>query len=151
MYSSSESDDEEHARGASKPVFVSTTPIGEPYMRFQGAYLCNLLKLLNESEYNDLSTVIRWHPKIANALQINWKVLQNKFTTVHPTLVRYKVSRQSNQKQCVRPTMNRKLREWNFKMVCDGTDWVTYIYENHLFCRAGLHAELPAARRRRGM
>ena len=118
-------------------------------MRFQGAYLCNLLKLLNEAEHNELGHVIRWHPKLTNALQINWKLLQNNFVKVHPTLVRYKVSRQSNQKECVRPTMNRKLREWNFKMVCDGTDWVTYIYENERFCRSGLHAELPAARRRR--
>ena len=118
-------------------------------MRFQGAYLCNLLKLLNESVETNLVHVIRWHPKIANALQICWKALHQDFDRVHPVLVRYKVSRQTNQQSCVRPTMNRKLREWNFKMICDGSPWVTYIYETHMFCREGQHEALPAARRRR--
>lgn len=147
--SSSDSDSDDGMGGNDRPQFVSNTPLGEPYMRFQGAYLCNLLKLLNEARHTQLQSVMRWHPKIANALQINWKQLHLTFDDVHPTLVRYKVSRASNQKQCVRPTMNRKLREWNFRMVCDGTDWVTYTYENAMFCRTGLHAPLPAARRRR--
>jgi hypothetical protein len=118
-------------------------------MRFQGAYLCNLLKLLNESTHTQIDTVMRWHPKISNALQINWKALNVQFDLVHPVLVRYKISRASNQLTCVRPTMNRKLREWNFTMVCDGTPWVSYIYETALFCSKGLHGSLPAARRRR--
>jgi len=142
--SESESEDED-----ARPLFVSTTPLGEPYMRFQGAYLCNLLKLLNESEHTQLAVVIRWHPKIANALQINWKALNVQFDRVHPILVRYKISRASNKRAFVRPTMNRKLREWSFKMVCDGTQWVSYTYETALFCRQGLHSSLPAARRRR--
>lgn len=118
-------------------------------MRFQGAYLCNLLKLLNESMHTQIADVMRWHPKITNALQINWKELNVQFDRVHPILVRYKISRASNQRTCVRPTMNRKLREWNFTMVCDGTPWVSYIYETEMFCRQGLHGRLPAARRRR--
>lgn len=132
-----------------RPQFVSTTPLGEPFMRFQGAYLCNLLKLLNESTHTQMAAVMRWHPKIANALQINWKELNVQFDRVHPILVRYKISRASNQLTCVRPTMNRKLREWNFTMVCDGTPWVSYIYETEMFCSQGLHGKLPAARRRR--
>ena len=129
--------------------FVSTTAVGQPYCRFQGAYLSNLLKLLNEGTHMGVRDVVRWHPKISNALQINWVVLHRKFDKVHPVLVQYKISRSSNQPSCVRPTMNRKLREWNFKMVCDGTPWVSYIYESDMFCRSGLHTGLPIARRRR--
>ena len=73
--SESEGDDE-------RPQFVSTTPLGEPFMRFQGAYLCNLLKLLNESTHTQMAAVMRWHPKIANALQINWKELNVQFDRV---------------------------------------------------------------------
>lgn len=129
--------------------FVSTTPVGQPFMRFQGAYLPNLLKLLNEATETGLDHVIRWHPKISNALQINWKQLHADFQTAHPKLVQYKVSRTTNQRSCVRPTINRKLREWNFKMVCDGTAWVSYTYETAKFCREGLYESLPVARRRR--
>lgn len=147
----SDSDDDSDIENV-QPVqggFVSTTPLGQPFMRFQGAYLPNLLKLLNEAEHTGLITVIRWHPKISNALQINWKLLHTDFENVHPILVQYKVSRATNQKSCVRPTINRKLREWNFKMVCDGNSWVTYIYETAMFCKDGLYASLPVARRKR--
>ena len=142
--SGSESEDDD-----GRPLFVSSTPVGQPYCRFQGAYLSNLLKLLNESRDMQVDGVVRWHPKIANALQINWKALQQNFAAVHPVLVQYKISRPSNQCVCVRPTMNRKLREWNFKMVSDGTPWVSYIYESALFRRGGSHLDLPVARRRR--
>jgi hypothetical protein len=47
--------------------------------------------------------------------------------------------------------MNRKLREWSFSMVADGTHWVSYVYKSDLFCRQGLQLELPATRRRRGI
>lgn len=143
------SDSSDSAGEDERESFVSTTAVGEPYCRFQGAYLSNLLKLLNEGERMGVGGVVRWHPKIANSLQINWKALHQDFDEVHPVLVRYKISRASNQRKCVRPTMNRKLREWSFKMVCDGTPWVSYIYESALFCKAGLHAGLPVARRRR--
>lgn len=149
MYSSDSESETDDARGSGGPCFVSTTPLGEPFMRFQGAYLCNLLKVLNEAQRTGLGHVLRWHPKISNALQINWSTLYDDFDNVHPTLVRYKISRQTNKKECVRPTMNRKLREWNFKMICDGAPWVTYIYEKDVFCQTGQHEALPAARRKR--
>lgn len=145
-YTSESSDSDSDTERAN---FVSTTAVGEPYCRFQGAYLSNLLKLLNEGERMGVGDVVRWHPKIANSLQINWKALNQNFDVVHPVLVRYKISRASNQRKCVRPTMNRKLREWSFKMVCDGTPWVSYIYESALFRQGGLHTGLPVARRRR--
>ena len=146
--SSSEEDDSDDDMYA-KPCFVSTTAVGQPFCRFQGAYLSNLLKLLDESHQMQVDGVIRWHPKIANALQINWKALHTDFDSVHPVLVQYKISRLSNQRGCVRPTMNRKLREWNFKMVCDGTPWVSYIYESAAFKKGGEYYDLPVARRRR--
>ena len=44
--SSSSSDDDDDGGRAS---FASTPAVGQPFMRFQGAYLSNLLKLLNEA------------------------------------------------------------------------------------------------------
>ena len=122
-------------------------------MRCQGAYLLNLLKLLNEANDLGILQFIRWHTKISNALQINWQALHDDFDTVHAVLVRYKISRGTNRAACVQPTMNRKLREWCFTMVRDGTPWASYIYASDKFCRRGLHSAepLPASRRRRGI
>ena len=150
MYTSSD-DDNDDDNGAAG-TYTSITAVGEPYMRYQGAYLPNLLKLLNESESVGMSQVIRWHPKIANALQINWREFDARFAEVHAVLVKYKISRATNLPVCVRPTMNRKLREWCFSMVAEKliTDWVSYVYKSAQFCRDGLHDDLPSARRVRG-
>lgn len=142
--SSSESDDE---HGAERPTYTSTTAVGKPFSRFQGSYLSNLQKLLNEAEVTGACRVLRWHPKISNALEINWGAFEALFSEVHPVLVQYKLSRASNRLECVRPTMNRKLREWNFKMVCTCTDWVCYIYDTAAFGRAVRYGELPTRRR----
>lgn len=141
--SSSDSDDEEVA----KPVFTSTTAVGKPFSRYQGSYLSNLQKLLNESKLTGASRVLRWHPKISNALEINWGMFETLFHEVHPVLVQYKLSRASNRLECVRPTMNRKLREWNFKMVCTCTAWVCYIYDTDAFGREVHYGQLPTRRR----
>ncbi len=148
--SSSSSDDDDDGERAS---FASTPAVGQPFMRFQGAYLSNLLKLLNEAADLRIEHAVRWHTKISNALQINWRALHDDFDAVHTVLVRYKISRGTNRAVCVRPTMNRKLREWCFTMVADGTPWVTYVYNSDQFCRHGLHSTdpLPASRRRRGI
>lgn len=143
------SDDDEDLQLSSKQEFVSVSAVGNPYCRDQGSYLFNLLKLLNEAQVMGVQHVIRWHPKILNALQINWDSMAklDVFQEVHPTLVQYKLSRASNRPLCVRPTMNRKLREWNFTMVPTHTTWVTYVYENDLFCEHAQHGQLPTCRR----
>lgn len=142
--SSSDSDDDSAVVG---PLYTSMTAIGKPYSRYQGSYLSNLQKLLNEGEVTGASRVLRWHPKISNALEINWAMFETLFHEVHPVLVQYKLSRASNRLECVRPTMNRKLREWNFKMVCTCTAWVCYIYDNEAFGRAVHYGQLPTRRR----
>jgi len=151
--SSGSSDDDEDIAEGRTTSFESTPAVGNPFMRCQGAYLLNLLKLLNEVEDLGVKHVLRWHTKISNALQINWVALHNDFANVHPVLVRYKISRGSNRAACVQPTMNRKLREWCFTMIRDGTPWTSYVYKSAQFCRHGLHSTdpLPASRRRRGI
>lgn len=145
MSSSGESSDDE---GSSKDVvFTSTTAVGRPYSRFQGSYLSNLQKLLNEADQTGISDIIRFSPKISNALEINWQRFDACFDRVHPVLVQYKLSRASNRVECVRPTMNRKLREWNFHMVCTCTEWVSYIYESAAFSPTVNHGQLPTRRR----
>jgi hypothetical protein len=140
--SSSSSDEEEESYR-----FTAQSAVGDPYCRFQGSYLFNLQKLLNEAQEMGVDGTLRWHPKISNAIEINWTALNTSFDHVHKVLVRYKLSRLSNRKGCVRPTMNRKLREWNFTMVPSGTHWVTYIYENNLFGESSRHGDLPVSRR----
>ena len=108
----------------------------------------NLQKLLNEAARVNVEGVIRWHRKISNALEINWAMFADRFEAVHPVFVQYKLSRASNRFGCVRPTMNRKLREWNFHMVSVGTAWVTYIYETASFCKEVGYDALPTHRRR---
>jgi len=141
--SSSDSEDDTPALG----VFTSTTAVGRPYSRYQGSYLNNLQKLLNEGALTGVGRVLRWHPKISNALEINWAAFDQCFDDVHPILVQYKLSRASNRLECVRPTMNRKLREWNFKMVCTCTTWVCYVYDSDAFTREVQHGQLPTRRR----
>lgn len=146
MSSSSDSEDE-HA--AERPQFVSAAPVGQPYSRYQGSYLFNLQKLLNDGDKLQMSGVMRWHPKISNALEINWHQFSEQFEHTHQVLVRYKLSRGSNRFECVRPTMNRKLREWNFHMVTAPSQWVTYIYESDAFNEFATHGMLPTHRRLR--
>jgi len=148
-YSSANStDDDDDDEGAGpRPLFVSTTAVGEPYCRYQGSYLFNLQKLLNEAHMVGVEGVIRWHRKISNALEINWAMFAGDFEIVHPVFVQYKLSRASNRFGCVRPTMNRKLREWNFSMVSVGSNWVSYIYETAAFCKDVGYDALPTHRR----
>lgn len=143
------SDDESYSSADDRETYTSTTAVGEPYCRYQGSFLSNLQKLLNEVHTLGGQRVIRWHRKISNALEINWAEFGKMFATVHPIFVRYKLSRASNRFTCVRPTMNRKLREWNFFMVSVSAPctWVTYIYETASFCSAVTHDTLPTNRR----
>lgn len=133
------------------PLYTSITAVGEPYCRFQGSFLSNLHKLLNEVDEVGGNNVIRWHRKISNALEINWSEFAKRFQAVHPVFVQYKLSRASNRFACVRPTMNRKLREWSFSMVSVSAPctWVTYVYENALFCKDITHNALPTNRRQK--
>lgn len=151
--SSSSDDDDDDCHGdrlayGSTP-FVSVSAVGQPYCRYQGSYLFNLLKLLNEAPQMGVAHVVRWNRKIWNAIEVNWTLMTcpDVFTAVHPVLVKYKLSRASNQPACVRPTMNRKLREWNFIMIPTHTEWVTYVYENERFNPRAQHGELPTCRR----
>jgi len=144
MSSSSSEDDDDNA---SRELFVSVTPVGQPYSRYQGSYLFNLQKLLNDAAALKITFAVRWHSKISNALEINWHRVSTDFSTVHEVLVNYKLSRGSNRYACVRPTMNRKLREWNFYMVVSSGHWVTYIYESALFGRSAVYGMLPTHRR----
>jgi len=149
--SGSDDDDDDDNDSTERPLFTSVTAVGEPYCRYQGSYLFNLQKLLNEADRMGVLDVIRWHPKISNALEINWSHFAKNFESVHPVLVKYKLSRASNRLSCVRPTMNRKLREWNFRMVSACPHWVTYVYESSA---CGLEVEyggLPTHRRRKGI
>ena len=151
LTSSDDEDDPCHSLGNKQ--YVSVSAVGKPYCRYQGSYLFNLLKLLNEADAMQVSSVIRWHSKILNALEINWDALTQAhvFEQVHPVLVQYKLSRASNQPVCVRPTMNRKLREWNFTMIPTHTHWVTYVYETDRFNPHAQHGELPTSRRHVGI
>ena len=142
--SDSESDDDDEGR------YTSSTAVGEPYCRYQGSFLFNLQKLLNEAELVGVRGVIRWHRKISNALEINWAEFARSFARVHPVFAQYKLSRASNRFSCVRPTMNRKLREWKFNMVGIPSPWVTYIYASAAFSRGVAYDALPTHRRRPG-
>ena len=146
--SSSDSDDDD-GKNCSSTQYVSAPPVGQPYSRYQGSYLFNLQKLLNDSNTLGTTHVMRWHSKISNALEINWQRFSEEFDSVHKVLVMYKLSRGSNRFECVRPTMNRKLREWNFHMVAAASPWVTYIYESAAFNRYASHGMLPTHRRTR--
>ena len=144
---SSSSDDE--CDKITRRSFAPLSALGQPYCRYQGSYLFNLLKLLNEAHEMKVTHVFRWHTKILNALEINWTLLtcEDTFDQVHPVLVKYKLSRASNRPSCVRPTMNRKLREWNFSMIPTHTSWVTYVYQNEKFNPHAQHGQLPTCRR----
>lgn len=143
--SDSDSSDDDLERG----TYVSAAPLGEPYSRYQGSYLFNLQKLLNDAAQLQVEHAVRWHGKISNAIEINWSKISACFDTVHPVLVSYKLSRKSNRFKCVRPTMNRKLREWNFSMVPSTSAWVTYVYASDAFHRDTEFGMLPTHRRQR--
>jgi hypothetical protein len=148
------SDDDSYSSSDELPdgeQYTSTTAVGEPYCRDQGSFLFNLQKLLNEANLVGGQGVIRWHRKISNALEINWTEFAKQFATVHPVFVQYKLSRASNRFACVRPTMNRKLREWKFHMVSVSAPcpWVTYVYETASFCMNVTHDILPTNRRQK--
>ncbi len=146
MTSSSEDEEDGYDDGQR---YTSLPALGEAYCRFQGLYLFNLHKLLNEASSMGVIEVIRWHPKIQNALEIHWARFSARFEQVHPVLVRYKLCRVENRLECVRPTMNRKLREWNFNMTCAGAGWVTYTYHNEAFHADVKFGDLPTHRRAR--
>ena len=149
MEYSDESESESESDDPLAVTFTSVTCVGKPYSRYQGSYLFNLHKLLNEAVEMGVSDVVRWHRKIGNALEINWTCLTERFDAVHPVLVQYKLSRAGNRMECVRPTMNRKLREWKFIMVSACPDWVTYVYNDAAFGVTVTYGDLPTHRRQK--
>ena len=149
MMTSSSDDDDDLDGDGQCARYTSATSLGQAYCIFQGLYLYNLQKLLNEAKLMGVSEVIRWHPKIKNALEIHWARFSARFDTVHPVLVRYKLCRGENRLVCVRPTMNRKLREWLFTMTGAGPGWVTYTYHSDAFHADVAFGNLPTHRRGR--
>ena len=135
--SDSETDDvqEQHVAAHETAHIGLENTVGEAYCRDQGAFMFNLIKLLNEATTTHVSMCIRWHPKIRNALQVNWGVFERVYDTLHPVLVRYKITRNNNALRCARASWNRKLREWEFEMVALGLDWTTYIHADPDFNR----------------
>lgn len=123
---------------------------GEPYASTQESFLCNLAKLLNESETTNVNRCIRWHPTIMNALQVNWDEFSKMYATLDPVLTSYKIFRVNNNPECARASWNRKLREWNFQMIHILGPWTSYIYKGVLFSRISRAFELPLSRRPRG-
>ena len=137
MDSSDSEADEEQCTDVEQcgPHIGVTDTVGDAYCRDQGAFMFNLIKLLNEAQTTRVSMCIRWHPKIKNALQVNWRVFEHVYDILHPILVRYKITRAKNSKRCARASWNRKLREWEFEMVSLGLDWTTYIHADPSFNR----------------
>ena len=123
--------------------------IGEPYGATQDCFLCNLVKLLNEAASTSVESVIRWHPKISNALQVNWAKFDALHSALEPILVRYKVFRCNNKHKCARASWNRKLREWKFQMIHILGPWTTYIYKGSEFTKDATPYALPKSRRQR--
>ena len=134
-----------------KPKFVTgvigTGTLGTPHERRQGAFLCNLVKLLNGAGDMNLCPVMRWSRRITNALEINWDLFLDNFEEVHRVLVLYKIARRHNRAACGRASLNRKLREWDFDMVTTGGTWTAYVYKNGLFCQSTAESLLPSRRR----
>ena len=121
--------------------------LGDPYGATQDCFLCNLVKLLNEASATKVDSVIRWHPKISNALQVNWSKFNALHGALEPILVRYKVFRYNNKHDCARASWNRKLREWKFQMIHVLGQWTTYIYKGTEFRPDARPYELPKSRR----
>ena len=142
--SSSDTDDEVHTVAA-KPI--GTGIVGDPYCKCQGAFLSNMVKMLNESETTCVNLCMRWHPKIRNAMQVNWQAATIMFHSLHPVLSRYKLCRRNNGVRCARSTWNRKLREWSFDMVHTGGEWTSYIYRGEEFSKQTSTVALPWFRR----
>ena len=95
----------------------------------------------------ELDRCMRWSPKIANALEINWPVMCDNFEEVQPILAMYKIARHKNKAACGRATLNRKLREWEFEMCTTGASWTAYIYRDATFCKGAAHGQMPFCRR----
>tara|TARA_B100000963_G_scaffold165435_1_gene143706 strand:- start:11318 stop:11773 length:456 start_codon:yes stop_codon:yes gene_type:complete len=148
--SESESEDFDHERdglsNATTHIGMLNT-VGEAYCRDQGAFMFNLIKLLNEASTTHVDMCVRWHPKIQNALQVNWSVFEQIYDTLHPVLVRYKITRNNNSKRCARASWNRKLREWDFEMVALGLEWTTYIHSDPNFNRFSTGEGIRTCRR----
>ena len=121
--------------------------VGDAHCRYQGSFLSNLAKMLNEAHLTGIEYCIKWHPKLCNALQVNWSRVQERYEQLCPILVRYKICRSNNSVQCARASWNRKLREWEFEMISVGSSWVTYTYKNRNFARGANFASLPMSRR----
>ena len=144
--SSSSSEDEEEAHHVvNDPVMRD---VGNAHCKFQGSFLSNLAKMLNEAHVTGLDYCIKWHPKLCNALQVDWPRVEERYAQLCPILVRYKISRANNSLQCARASWNRKLREWEFEMISMGSDWVIYVYKDANFARGTQFYDLPMARRK---
>ena len=144
--SDSDSDEEEEEAGFETGL-TSSKDVGDAYCRYQGSFLSNLAKMLNEAHITGIDSCIKWHPKLCNALQVNWQRVRETYHTLFPVLVRYKICRANNSVDCARASWNRKLREWEFEMISVGSNWVTYTYKNRQFARGSNFTGLPMSRR----
>lgn len=149
--SGSESEDEVYEparRPAAHWQFESVGSLYEPFQRNQGYFLSNLAKLLDESERISMQNYIRWHPEQANAMQINWPEFIAGYPNIHNTLAAYKMVRNNNSVVSARASWNRKLREWNFKMISPTeAAWTTYTYMDDAFHPGCDYYALPNERR----
>ena len=122
---------------------------GQPYSTTQESFLCNLAKMLNEGKDTNVHQCIRWHPKISNALQVNWDMFHEYYDQLCPILTSYKIFRVNNSKRCARASWNRKLREWNFQMLHIAGSWTSYVYKGTAFSPCSRSFHLPQSRRPR--
>lgn len=143
----SDSDNEEEADYWVERAILSPKNVGDAYCKYQGSFLFNLAKMLDEAHVTGLDCCIKWHPKVCNALQVHWPRVQERYDQLCPILVRYKICRAKNSIKCARASWNRKLREWEFEMLSLGSPWVIYIYKNMNFSRGAHFTELPTSRR----
>jgi len=143
----SENEEEEELWIAHRPELHSNRHVGDAFCRYQGSFLFNLAKMLNEASITGIECCIKWHPKLCNALQVHWPIFEKRYDQLSPILVKYKICRSKNDVKCARASWNRKLREWEFEMLSLGSPWVVYIYKNTNFTRGSQNCELPTSRR----
>ena len=146
-WSDSDADDDASYIPIQLGRIASDGELFRPFDRCQSSFLSNLVKLLNEGEGTGIVGCMRWSPRIVNALEVNWQVFKDNFEQAHRVLVVYKLARANNKAECVRATINRKLREWKFDMINTGAAWTSYIYCDNLFGRWSVHGQMPFARR----
>ena len=150
--SDTDSDDEGHYAPVRRPVpgwhAHTQAALYEPFQRNQGYFLSNLAKLLDESQAISMHNYIRWHPTQRNAMQIHWPEFIAGYPAIYDTLAAYKMVRSNNSVVSARASWNRKLREWNFKMISPAeAAWTTYAYRDDAFHPGCDYYALPNERR----